>query len=96
MLQQSVTLVVTINTINGGPWQHVYVLPQDHQQRHEVLNEISSKIQVLDQSRGIIFLRNPPAAYSVRNIVRFGWTLSDSSLQVAEEVDRQLGLNISR
>ncbi len=96
MQQQYVRLVITVTSTNGGPWQHVYVLPEDLRQRDEIVNEINKKIALLDQSTGVIYLPNPSAVYSVKNIVRFGWTLSHPSQQEADEVERQLGLNIPR
>ena len=43
MQQQYVRLVITVTSTNGGPWQHVYVLPEDLRQRDEIVNEINKK-----------------------------------------------------
>ncbi len=96
MQQPSATLVITVNTTSGGPWQHVYLLPEDRGLRDEIVSDINKKIALLEQSTGIIFLPNPSAVYNVSNIVRFGWSLTSPSQRDVDEVERQLGLNIPR
>ena len=96
MTEENARLVLTVNSTFGGPWQHIYVLPGDPEERNSIVKEIGNKLTFLGQSTGVIFLENPSAVYSVSKIVRFGWTLIDPSMLVAGEVERQLGLNIPR